>query len=125
MRKPVKLCPVCLTENTGGRPHRYHKLAARKSGHTLQELTIAARATIEQNAVIAILMDAVDEARHPDYWRSRPRTEYHRAYYWRKVEARRESTRETKRQARMTKRLRPLIADLCRAVDLGRISARW
>ena len=66
MKKTVRLCPVCFTENTGGRPHRYHKLAAKKSGHTLEELAIAARATIEQNAVIAIVMDAVEEARHPD-----------------------------------------------------------
>ena len=54
MAEEVKLCPICLTENTGGRPHRYHKLAARKSGHTLEELAIAARATIEQNAIKAI-----------------------------------------------------------------------
>lgn len=124
----MKLCPICFTENTGGRPHRHHKLAARKSGHTLEELAIAARATIEQNAIKAIVMDAVDEARHPDHWRSKPkadRAEYHRAYYWRKVEARRNATRETKRRARMSKKLRPLIADLCRAVDLGRITARW
>jgi len=81
MKKAVKLCPVCLIENTGGRPHRYHRLAARKSGHTLDELAIAARAVIEQNAVISIVMDAVDEARHPDYWRARKRSEYHLAYY--------------------------------------------
>lgn len=124
----MKLCPICFTENTGGRPHQHHRLAARKSGHTLEELAIAARATIEQNAVKAIVMDAVDEARHPDHWRPKPkadRAEYHRAYYWRKVEARRNATRETKRRARMSKKLRPLIADLCRAVDLGRITARW
>ena len=124
----MKLCPICFTENTGGRPHQHHRLAARKSGHTLEELAIAARATIEQNAVKAIVMDAVDEARHPDHWRPKPkagRAEYHRAYYWRRVEARRNATRETKRRARMSKKLRPLIADLCRAVDLGRISARW
>lgn len=81
MRKPVKLCPVCLTENTGGRPHRYHKLAARKSGHTLEELAIAAREVIELNAVTAIVMDAIDESRHPDYWRARKRSEYHPAHY--------------------------------------------
>ena len=81
MKKTVRLCPVCFAENTGGRPHRYHKLAARKSGHSLEELAIAARATIEQNAVIAIVMEAVDEARHPDYWRARKRSEYHPAYY--------------------------------------------
>ena len=81
MKKAVKLCPVCLTENTGSRPHRYHRLAARKSGHTLDELAIAARAVIEQNAVISIVMDAVDEARHPDYWRARKRSEYHLAHY--------------------------------------------
>lgn len=81
MRKPVKLCPVCLTENTGGWPHRYHKLAARKSGHTLEELAVAAREVIERNAVIEIVMGAVDEARHPDYWRARKRSEYHPAYY--------------------------------------------
>ena len=81
MKKTVRLCPVCFTETTGGRPHRYHKLAARKSGHSLEELAIAARATIEQNAVTAIVMDAVDEARHPDYWRARKRSEYHLAHY--------------------------------------------
>jgi len=81
MKKAVKLCPVCLTENTGGLPHRHHRLAARKSGHTLDELAIAARAVIEQNAVTAIVMDAVDEARQPDYWRARKRSEYHPAHY--------------------------------------------
>ena len=125
--KVKRLCPVCLTESVGGLPHRYHKMGARKKGRTQDELAAAARAVIEHNAVTAIVRDAVDEARYPDYWRSKPKTraEYHREYYWRKVEKRRATARESRKRARLTKKLRPLILDLCRAVDLGRVTASW
>lgn len=125
--KVKRLCPICLAENTGGLPHRWHKMWARKKGRTLDELAAAARAVIEHNAVTAIVFDAVDEARHPDHWRSKPKTraEYHREYYWRKVEKRRATARESRKRARLIKKLRPLILDLCHAVDLGRVTASW
>lgn len=122
-----RLCPICLAENTGGLPHRWHKMGARKKGRTQDELAAAARAVIEHNAVTAIVRDAVDEARYPDHWRSKPKTraEYHREYYWRKIEKRRATARESRKRARLTKKLRPLILDLCRAVDLARVTASW
>lgn len=122
-----RLCPICLAENTGGLPHRWHKMGARKKCRTQEELAAAARAVIEHNAVTAIVRDAVDEARYPDHWRSKPKTraEYHREYYWRKVEKRRATARESRKRARLTKKLRPLILDLCRAVDLARVTASW
>ena len=125
--KVKRLCPICLAENTGGLPHRWHKMGARKKGRTQEELAAAARAVIEHNAVTAIVRDAVDEARYPDHWWSKPKTraEYHREYYWRKVEKRRATARESRKRARLTKKLRPLILDLCRAVDLARVTASW
>lgn len=125
--KVKRLCPICLAENTGGLPHRWHKMGARKKCRTQEELAAAARAVIEHNAVTAIVRDAVDEARYPDHWRSKPKTraEYHREYYWRKVEKRRATARESRKRARLTKKLRPLILDLCRAVDLARVTASW
>lgn len=122
-----RLCPVCLAESVGGLPHRWHKQGARKSGRTQEQIAAAARLVIEQNAVTAIVGDAVDEARHPDHWQSKPkiRAEYHRAYYWRKVEKRRATARESRKRARLTKKLRPLILDLCHAVDLARVTASW
>lgn len=83
-----------------------------------------AEANRDLRMTIAIVCDAVDTARQPDGWRSNPkkRTEYHREYYWRHADKRRKQRRENKS---MRRRVRPLIAGLCRAVDLGRISARW
>ena len=126
-KKVTKRCPVCFTESVGGLPHGWHKYAHRKKQRTIEELSAAAIATIEINRAKAELMDAVDEARHPDGWQSKPKSRagYHREYCWRKIDTRRTTTRESKRRARMSKRLRPLISGLCHAVDLGRLTATW
>ena len=123
-QKVRRNCPVCGVENTGGQIHRWHKEAHRKKGYVVGELTEMAKATMELNAVKAIICEAVDDARQGDGWRSRPRkrTEYHREYYWRNVTKRRKVARESKS---MRRKVRPLIAALCHAVDLGRITARW
>lgn len=120
-----KNCPICGVENTGGRPHLWHRNGSRTKGYTASDLTKMAEDTRELRLTIAIVCDAVDIARQPDGWRSNPkksRTEYHREYYWRHADKRRRQRRENKS---MRRRVRPLIAGLCRAVDLGRISARW
>lgn len=69
----MKLCPICHTENTGGKSHRWHKDGHRKSGHTLEQIADFARQTLERNQVKAIICEAIDEARQPDGWRSKPR----------------------------------------------------
>jgi hypothetical protein len=120
-----KNCPICGVQNTGGWPHRWHKEAHRKKGYSVDDLTKMADENRELRHTIAIVCHAVDVARQPDGWRSNPkksRTEYHREYYWRHADKRRRQRRENKT---MRRRVRPLIAGLCRAVDLGRISARW
>lgn len=123
-QKVRRNCPVCGVESVGGRPHRWHKEAHRGKGYSQDELAKMAKATMELNQVKAIVCEAVDDARQGDGWRSKPRkrTEYHREYYWRHVTKRRKVAREGKS---MRKKVRPLIAALCHAVDLGRISARW
>jgi hypothetical protein len=124
MRKPVKLCPICLTENTGGLPHRHHREGHRKKSRTIEQISEMARQTIEANQVRVIVAQAVDESRQPEPWADK-RTRYHRAYYQANLERRREQTRQSKRDQRMRRRLRTLIAGLCYAVDLGRLTARW
>ncbi len=119
----MKVCPICKAENTGGKPHRWHKVAHRQKGYTTEMLTEMVSQTIQRNQVKAIVSEAVDLARQPDHWTPKPsRREYHRAYYWRHVEKRRRQRNVAKR---MRAKLQPLISDLCVAVDLGRISARW
>jgi hypothetical protein len=121
----MKRCPICLTANTGGLPHVWHKHAHRKKGYTPEQLADMARQTLEQNQVKAIICDAVDESRQRDDWQSKPRMsrkEYHREYYWRHVVIRRQQRVTSKM---MRKKLKPLIDDLCHAVDLGRITATW
>jgi len=121
----MKRCPICLTANTGGLPHVWHKHAHRKKGYTPEQLADMARQTLEQNQVKAIICDAVDESRQRDNWVSKPRMsrkEYHREYYWRHVVIRRQQRVTSKM---MRKKLKPLIDDLCHAVDLGRITATW
>jgi endogenous inhibitor of DNA gyrase (YacG/DUF329 family) len=125
VRKKVrKNCPVCGVESTAGLIHRWHKEAHRKKGYVVGELTEMAKATMEQNRIKAIICEAVDEARQGDGWRSKPKTrkEYHRAYYWEHADRRRKQRRESKA---LRQRVRPLVAALCHAVDLGRLSARW
>lgn len=124
-QKEIKRCPICLIENTGGRVHGWHKNGSRKKGYTPEQLTSMAREAIEHNQVTAIICDAVDLARQPTHWESKPkksRKEYHREYYWRHADKRRMQAKVSKS---LRRRVRPLIADLCRAVDLGRISATW
>lgn len=118
-KKVTKRCPVCLTESVGGLPHRWHKDGHRKKKHTIEQLSAAARATIEFNQVKAEIMDAVDRARHPDGWQSKPkgRASHHREHFWRKV--------ETRPRYRVSKKLKPLISELCHAVDLGRLTSTW
>lgn len=121
----MKLCPICLTANTGGLPHTWHKSAHRKKKYTPEQIAEMARQAIEQNQVKAIICDAVDESRQRDDWQSKPRKsrkEYHREYYWRHVVIRRQQ-RVTSKMLR--KKLKPLISELCHAVDLGRITATW
>lgn len=57
--------------------------------------------------------------------RTEKRTEYHAAYYRVNRAKLAEAARLRKARARLLARLRPLIDDLNRAVDLGRESARW
>jgi uncharacterized Zn finger protein (UPF0148 family) len=120
-----KLCPFCGTENTGGLPHRWHKMAHREKAR-LEQVAEMARQTVEVNRVRLVLADAVDEAREPDGWRpNQKRTAYHREYWSKNIERRREQSRLAKERMRMKRRLKPLIEHLCHAVDLGRESARW
>lgn len=119
-----KNCPICGVENTGGLPHTWHKSAHRKKRYTVGHISRMVDENAEMRTVINLVCHAVDLARQPDNWRPNPkkRTEYHREYYWRHADKRRKQRRENKS---MRRRVRPLIAGLCRAVDLGRISARW
>ena len=117
----IKRCPICKTESKGGWPHRWHKEGHRKKGYTQKDLV----AMVEAYDIKMIVCDAVDLARQPLHWQPKPkksRKEYHRAYYWRHAEKRRTQRKVSKS---LRRRVRPLIADLCRAVDLGRISAGW
>ena len=120
-----KNCPICGVENTGGLPHTWHKSAHRKKAYTVGHISRMVDENAEIRTVVNLVCHAVDLARQPDGWRHNPkksRTEYHREYYWRHADKRRKQRRENKS---MRRRVRPLIAGLCRAVDLGRISARW
>lgn len=111
-----KACPICGVENTGGRVHGYHKSSHRKIKWTLEDVKAAADRTRDANAVRAIVSDAVDEARRAS------RTEYHRLYYRLNLERRRQQRREHRA---MQRKLRPLISELCDAVDLARVTAQW
>jgi hypothetical protein len=57
--------------------------------------------------------------------RTERRTEYHAAYYRANRDRLAEASRQRKAVARMRARLRPIIDELKRAVDIGRESARW
>lgn len=111
-----KACPVCGVEATGGRVHGYHMNAHRKRKWTLDDVKVQADRTREANAVRAIVAEAVDEARRAS------RTEYHRLYYRLNLERRRQQRREHRV---MQRKLRPLISELCDAVDLARETAQW
>lgn len=121
-----KLCPVCGTENTGGQPHSWHKAGHRRSGLTVEQVAELSRQTREANHLVRVVAEAVDDAREPDAWRPQAaRTAYHREYWSKNIERRREQSRLAKQRARMKRRLKPLIEHLCHAVDLGRETARW
>jgi hypothetical protein len=125
-RSAPKLCPVCLAENTGGLPHRHHREGNRKKARTVEQISEMARQRIEANQVRLIVGAAVDDAREPDDWDpGAKRAAYHRAYYAKNIERRRQQSRDAKRARAMLRNLRPLIAGLCHAVDLGRLTARW
>jgi hypothetical protein len=120
-----KLCPVCGVENTGGWPHRWHRLH-RKANLTVEQIAEFSRQAREANRLVRVVAEAVDDARAPDRWSpGEERAAYHRAYYARNLERRRMQARESKRRRTLRRKLRPLIDDLCLAVDLGRESARW
>lgn len=122
---PRSNCPICGIQSTGGKPHNYHKNSARRKGYTQEQVQAWSIQTREQNALVAIICNAVDLARQPDGWQSKPkksRKEYHQAYYWRHADKRRMQRRVSKS---LRRRVRPLIAELCKAVDLGRITAGW
>lgn len=57
--------------------------------------------------------------------RTEKRTEYHAAYYRANAERLRGPARDRRARWRMKAKLRPLIDELNRAVDIGRESARW
>jgi hypothetical protein len=57
--------------------------------------------------------------------RTEKRTEYHAAYYRANRARLAEESRQRRAAARMRARMRPIIEELKRAVDLGRESARW
>jgi hypothetical protein len=121
----MKRCPICLTESVGGKPHEWHKSGHKKKGYTTDQISNMVKEVLEQNQIKAIICEAVDLARQPTDWRSNPkksRKKYHREYYWRHVVIRRQQRVTSKM---MRKKLKPLIDDLCHAVDLGRISATW
>ena len=123
--KPIRLCPVCGIENTGGQPHRWHRLH-HKVGLTVEQVAELSRQTREANHVVRAVSDAVDDAREPDAWRpGEERAAYHRAYYAKHLERRRMQARESKRRRTLKRKLRPLIDTLCDAVDIGRQTARW
>lgn len=123
--KRIRLCPVCGIENTGGQPHRWHRLH-HKAGLTVEQVAEMSRQTREANYLVRTVSDAVDDAREPDAWRpDEGRAEYHRAYYARHLERRRMQARESKRRRTLKRKLRPLIDELCNAVDIGRVTAGW
>ncbi len=122
-KNEIKRCPVCGTESIGGKIHNYHRNGPRTKGYTIEALRVMATETQEANQVRMIVGDAVDLARQPDGWTSKPkRREYHREYYWRNVNKRRAQRVASKT---LRRRVRPLIAELCKAVDIGRITAGW
>lgn len=57
--------------------------------------------------------------------RTEKRTEYHAAYYRANRERLAAAARERRATARLRARVRPIIDDAIRAVDIGRESARW
>jgi hypothetical protein len=63
-----KLCPICGTENTGGRPHTWHKNGSRKKKYTHQQITQMSEVVRERNGLVELLCSAVDIARQPDHW---------------------------------------------------------
>lgn len=93
-------CPICGVESVGGRQHNYHM-------H--QSLTTEAQRAASE----AIRL-------------GNKRTEYMREYYWRHAEKLRDRRREQKRELhRLRKLTKPIIEELCEAVDLARLTTNW
>lgn len=126
--KARKNCPICGIENTGGIVHAYHKRAAKRSGYTLEALSGMIAYDSEMRALIEIVGDAVDRARIADDWTpkdiQKAKTWWHhsdlrRLESKRKKALRRKAIRTAKRNAK------PLVRELCHAVDIGRLTAHW
>jgi hypothetical protein len=93
-------CPVCGIESVGGKPHHYH---------LHQSLPIDAQRAASEAVRL-----------------NNKRTEYFREYYWRNAEKLRDRRREQKRELyRLRKTTKPLIEELCKAIDLARQTANW
>ena len=93
-------CPICGTESIGGKPHNYH---------LHQSLTKEAQRAASEAVRLG-----------------NKRTEYQREYYWRHAQKLRDRRREQKRELyRLRKTTKPIIEELCEAIDLARQTANW
>ena len=93
-------CPICGIESVGGRPHNYH---------LHQSLTPEAQRAASEAVRLG-----------------NKRTEYQREYYWRHAEKLRDRRREQKRELhRLRKTIKPIIEELCEAIDLARQTVNW
>lgn len=99
-------CPVCFIPKRGGRRCAYHAYQ-RARGLSDDFVREAVTKTLERNQVIAIICEAVDDARLSP-----------------KPESRQRSRRKPKPREVLTVR-GYLIRELCNAVDLGRQTASW
>lgn len=84
-------CPVCHVETMRGKTCRYHKRSEARVAAAVLELR-------ERAALVALLCEAIDEARAPE---PAPRRSYHRDYYHANIEKRRQQARESKRRRRL------------------------
>lgn len=93
-------CPICGVESVGGKPHNYH---------LHQSLTPEAQRAASEAVRLG-----------------NKRTEYQREYYWRHAEKLRDRRRDQKRELyRLRKTTKPLIEELCGAIDLARKMINW
>jgi dephospho-CoA kinase len=93
-------CPVCGVESVKGKACNYH---------LHQSLTPEAQRAASEAVRLG-----------------NKRTEYQREYYWRHAEKLRDRRREHKREMyRLRKLTKPIIEDLCKAIDLARQTANW
>lgn len=85
-------CPICHVQTIKGTTCRYHKRNEARVAAAVLELR-------ERQAIVAILCEAIDEARTPE---PAPRRSYHRDYYHANLEKRRRQARESKRRRRLS-----------------------